>query len=97
MKLISSVIRWLWWLGLCYIPIALWKLERQFMDSIGCPPAGDCYVPGSEILIDFDVLIIGLAFYLWPVCAWFLGGRYVFVSIRSLLQNRLTLHSRGTR
>lgn len=67
------------------------------MDSIGCPPAGDCYVPGSEILINFDVLIIGLAIYLWPVCAWFMGGCYVFGSIRRRLQNRLSYHSSGTR
>ena len=97
MKLIASVIKWLWWLGLCYMPVALWNLERRFMDSIGCPPSGDCYVPGSEILMDFDILVIGLAFYLWPVCAWFLGGRYVFSGVRSFAHNRLTHHSSGTR
>jgi hypothetical protein len=97
MKLIASVIKWLWWLGLCYMPVALWNLERRFMDSIGCPPSGDCYVPGSEILMDFDILVIGLTFYLWPVCAWFLGGRYVFSGVRSFAQSRLTHHSSGTR
>lgn len=96
MKLICSLIRLLWWLGVCYVPVALWKLERQFMDSIGCPAVGDCYVPGSEILLNFDVLIMGLAIYLWPVCAWYLGGRFVFSWARSQLQSRLTHHSSGT-
>ena len=86
MKLIVSVIKWLWWLGLSYIPIALHTLERQFMDSIACPPAGDCYVPGSEILLDFDIFVIGLAVYLWPICIWLLGGRYVLGGILSLVQ-----------
>ena len=97
MKLIGLVIRLLWWLGVCYVPVALWKLRRQFMDSIGCPPAGDCYVPGSEILLNFDVLIMGLVIYLWPVCAWYLGGRCVFGWVRSAVQSRLTPHSRGAR
>lgn len=95
MKLIASLIKWLWWLGVSYIPIAIHNLERQFMASIGCPLSGDCYVPGSEILIDFDILVIGLALYLWPICIWFLGGRYVFGRIRSLVQKRLTHHSSG--
>jgi len=66
------------------------------MDSIGCPPVGDCYVPGSEMLINFDILIIGLALYLWPVSVWFLGERYAFGAVRSFVRKRLTHHSSVT-
>ena len=72
MKALLAIVKWLWWLGVVYIPYALHMLERRFMDSIGCPPRGDCYVPGSEILLDWDILVIGSAGFLWPVCLWFL-------------------------
>jgi len=92
MKHFISLSKWLWWFSVGYIPVALFNLERQFMESIGCPPAGDCYVPGSEILLDFDILVIGLAIPLWPVCFWFLSGRYLFIAFR----RRPIPHSSGT-
>ena len=72
MKVIWQLIKWLWWLGLATVPHFIWSIERQFMDQIGCPPRGDCYVPGSEILLGWDVLIMASAFFIWPVCFWFL-------------------------
>jgi hypothetical protein len=71
MKAIWHLIKWLWWLALAFLPRMLWTLERRFMDQIGCPPRGDCYVPGSEILLDWDILIMGSAILIWPVCFWF--------------------------
>ncbi len=42
------------------------------MDQIGCPPRGDCYVLGSEILLDWDILIMGSAIFIRPICCWFI-------------------------
>ena len=72
MKELFAPIKWFWWLGVAYIPLAIHFLERRYMQSIGCPKFGDCYVPGSEILLDWDILVLGSAAFLWPVCAWFL-------------------------
>ncbi|MDR7132837.1 hypothetical protein J2X06_001247 [Lysobacter niastensis] len=72
MKVFLSIVKWIWWLGLAYLPLKLWSLERSYMDRIGCPPRGDCYAPGSEILLDWDLLIMGAALLVWPVCLWFL-------------------------
>ena len=96
MKLVRAVTKWLWWLGLGYVPFALTKVSKQFANSIGCPPAGDCYVPGSELLVGLDLLILGLYFYLWPVCAWFLGGRVAIGWARKMIGSRLTSQSSET-
>jgi hypothetical protein len=66
MKRVFALIRWLWWALVAGLPIATWKIERVQMDLIGCPPRGDCYVPGSEALHYWDALIIGMAALLWP-------------------------------
>jgi len=73
MKALWAIVKWLWWLGVAYIPYGLHALERRFMHRIGCPPRGDCYVPGSDILLDWDVMVLGSAAFLWPVCFLFLA------------------------
>ncbi|PPD53917.1 MAG: hypothetical protein CTY10_08130 [Methylotenera sp.] len=88
MKCILSLLKFLWWVGVSYIPIAIHNLEQQLKTNIGCPPVGDCYVKGSEILLEFDMLIIIFALYLWPVCVWFVGGRYIFNALYSYFHKR---------
>jgi hypothetical protein len=75
MKLLLRTLKFAWWLAVAYIPIAQAKVYRDFATSIGCPPAGDCYVPGSEHLLGMDLLNFFSAVVLWPVCAWVLVVR----------------------
>jgi hypothetical protein len=82
-----ACVKWCWWLGIAYIPYAMYALERRFMQSIGCPPRGDCYVPGSDILLGFDVLVLGSATMLMPVAIWFLVGAPL-LALRRMLQHR---------
>jgi hypothetical protein len=86
------VVKWFWWLAVSAIPVALWLLQRSFMDAVGCPPAGDCYEPGTEILLEWDLLIGGTALLLWPVSIWHLGAGWVFQRVM-----KRELSSRGDR
>lgn len=70
MKLVSWLARVVWSAAVAYLPIALWKLEKVLASDLGCPPAGDCYVPGSEHFLQFDLLISVAAVLLWPMCIW---------------------------
>ena len=73
-----------WWLVVAYIPLAQAKIYWDFATSIGCPPAGDCYVPGSEHLLGMDILNFFTAVVLWPVCLWVL----VVQPLRALWKDR---------
>ena len=79
MKIIFKIIKLLWWLTIGYIPIALHALQVKYRELIGCPEKGDCYVQGSELLLNFDVTIISIALILWPVCLWFLGINKIII------------------
>jgi len=67
-----SAVASVWWLAVAYFPVALFQFERRYSEAIGCPKAGDCYVPGSEHLLSLDVMFFGSALLLWPACLWFL-------------------------
>lgn len=77
MKRLALLITWLWWLAVALLPVAIWLVERSYLNSIGCPPSGECYVPGSEILLAWDTLILGSVLLLWPVCIWHLGAGHL--------------------
>jgi hypothetical protein len=72
MRRALATIQWLWWAAVAALPIIGLKLQRAYMDAIGCPPRGDCYVPGSRGLHYWDAHIFLMAAILWPICAWFL-------------------------
>lgn len=68
--MLFSSLRTAWWLAVAYIPFAQFSFYHSYHTAIGCPQAGDCYVPGSEHLLDLEVLIAGSALVLWPACLW---------------------------
>lgn len=76
-KWILIAVRSFWWIAVARLPLSIRDLSASYAEDIGCPPRGDCYVPGSEILLSFDILVMGSAVLLWPVCFWFLGGKWV--------------------
>lgn len=63
--------RWLWWLSLATLPIAISSLKQSYRSHIGCPPAGDCYVAGWTLLMEWNILIILAALLMWPVCFYY--------------------------
>ncbi|MBH9551500.1 hypothetical protein [Inhella gelatinilytica] len=68
MRVLLFVVHQIWWLAVAYLPIAQFRLRQTYSRSIGCPEAGDCYVPGSEFLLNLDLLIFCSGFVLWPLC-----------------------------
>lgn len=81
MSYFRSSVASIWWLAVAYLPLAIFRFGRRYGESIGCPKAGDCYVPGSEHLLSLDLMFFGSALLLWPACLWFLLVRpLVFVA-----------------
>jgi hypothetical protein len=72
MKYFLLVSRITWWLAAAYIPIAQLRFYQGYRLAIACPSNGDCYTPGSEHLLGMELLFIGSAVILWPLCIWYL-------------------------
>lgn len=85
-----TVTKALWWLLVAFLPISIHALSVRYSKQIGCPESGDCYVPGADLLLSFDILVVGSASLLWPVCFWFLGGGWLVRSAKQLVQGNTT-------
>lgn len=72
----------IWWLAVAYVPVAIFQFGRRYAEAIGCPKAGDCYVPGSEHLLSLDLMFFGSALLLWPACFWFVVVRPLVYLVR---------------
>ena len=70
MKYLTRFVIVVWWIAVAYIPLAQANVYREFATSIGCTPAGDCYVPGAEHLMGMEILNFFSAVVLWPACFW---------------------------
>ena len=88
MKYLKNIIKYIWWLSIGYIPIAISSLTSRYREYIGCPEKGDCYIEGSMLLIHFDLTTIFTAFILWPVCLWYLGVNKLVIFIWSHITKR---------
>lgn len=93
MNYFRSAVASIWWLAVAYLPVALFQFERRYSEAIGCPQAGDCYVPGSEHLLSLDVMFFGSALLLWPACLWFLIVHPLIFLVR---KSRASTNQHGT-
>ncbi len=67
-KLLAKVPVFGFWILVALIPLEMWRLTGLFETGIGCPvPATDCYVPGAEYLLEFELAYMGAALLLWPL------------------------------
>ncbi|QSI76648.1 hypothetical protein [Niveibacterium microcysteis] len=71
-----------------YFPVAIYRVTKRLYIEIGCPPQGDCYLPGTSAGFEFDLLAYIAAIGIWPAAIWFLGGAKVFRSLVLKLQRR---------
>jgi hypothetical protein len=83
MKTVLFVLGILWCLVAAYLPIATTRINHRLLAEIGCKPVGDCYLPGTSASLELDILAIVMALVIWPVCAWFLGGRFLVRRLRN--------------
>jgi hypothetical protein len=60
----------IYWTAVASVPIAVFLVIRNFKADIGCPLSGDCYEPGSEHLLYFEMLFLYAAVILLPGAAW---------------------------
>ena len=70
MTYLKAAVKVLYWLAVAYMPVAIFQFERRYMEAIGCPAKGDCYVEGSEHLLSLDMLVVYSAAVLLPLAAW---------------------------
>ena len=73
MRVVIKIIQLFWWATMFYLPVAILNTTTRLYAEIGCPPQGDCYLPGSNAGFSLELLAFLVAAIVWPVSIWFLA------------------------
>ena len=77
-------LRTAFWLGVASVPIAIDLVITNFMVE-HCMPGSECLAQVMPLIVNIG-LINWIAYaLLWPLSAWFLGGRWLLAYWRSRL------------
>ena len=71
MKIAMFCLRLFWWLSAAYVPFKVSDFYERYRAAIKCPLSGDCYNPGWELFLSFELLIVFAAVAIWPLFAWY--------------------------
>jgi hypothetical protein len=77
MENFRQLVKAAWWLMFAAMPFVLWHGIDEIFKDIGCPPQGDCYLPGWFAAFNLELYVMGFALLTWPACAWNLGVRWL--------------------
>ena len=72
MKAFLTLLHFLYWLAVAYIPLAIRALEAEIRTILGCPSTGECYVKGWGVLASIQICSVYATLILWPLCLFFL-------------------------
>lgn len=70
-----------WWRMMAVNPVALIRTARLLERALGCPAAGECYLPGTGATGDLFNLALGMGMMVCPLSACFL-----YATIRSFFR-----------
>lgn len=79
MRILKLIVNTAWWLSIAYIPLGILSAIDHLYTEIGCSPTGDCYARGTIAAFELEMWAYLAMVLLWPICTWFLGGRWLAV------------------
>lgn len=77
METLRRVAKAIWWLAIAYVLFGMLRAIDRLYAEIGCSPRGDCYELGTIAGFELEMWVLWTAFLVWPLCIWFLGGRWL--------------------
>ena len=77
-RAVVLLLRVLLWLTVAGIPVAIDHVITAFMVE-RCLPGSDCLKNAMPLIVNVGVVNLCAYALLWPLSAWFLGGRWIVV------------------
>jgi hypothetical protein len=77
-KSVVLTLRTIFWLAVGGLPIAIDHVVTAFMLN-GCMPGSQCLTHAMPLIVDIGLVGWFARALLWPLAAWFLGGRWLFM------------------
>jgi hypothetical protein len=81
-RFVFLVLRVLFWVAIACIPLATDRAVTDFMTS-RCMPGSECLKQAMPLIVSVGLINWGAYALLWPLSAWFLGGRWLLSRFRN--------------
>lgn len=79
-KAAALALRALFFIAVAAIPVAINQVTTDFMIE-GCMPGTQCLTEAMPLIVNIGLVKWAAYLLLWPLSAWFLGGRWVISRI----------------
>ncbi|WP_302176054.1 hypothetical protein [uncultured Hydrogenophaga sp.] len=67
-----ALIGLMFWAAAASQPFLIHRYIGSYRRAIGCEQSGDCYMPGSDHLLDLQALLLFSASTIWPLFTWYM-------------------------
>ena len=81
-KTVVIVLRVVFWIALASLPVVTDSVVTEFMVT-KCAPDSECLTQAMPLIVNIGIITLIERIVLWPVCLWFVGGRWFFYKLRS--------------
>lgn len=87
-KIFVLVLRVIFFTAIAGIPVATDRAITDFMLA-GCMPGSGCINQVMPLVVNIGVVNWAAYALLWPLAAWFLGGKWLVTRLWAIRRNRL--------
>lgn len=82
MKQIFIPLKVAFWVAVAYLPLALDNVITDFMIN-SCEVGSECLDYSMPLIVKIGIVGFAARLLLWPLAAWQLGGRWIWLRFRS--------------
>lgn len=87
MKVLILLLRVIFFAAIAGIPVATDRAITDFMLA-GCMPGSTCLSQVMPLVVNIGIVNWVAYALLWPLAAWFLGGRWLITRLLEIRRNR---------
>lgn len=91
-KSVVLTLRVVFWLAVASLPVAIDHVVTLFIVN-RCMPGSECLTHAMPLIVDIGLIAWFARVLLWPLCVWFLGGRWLFTKYQIRLRDKAKLET----
>ena len=86
MRYVSAALRVAYWVAIVVLPLLLDRAALEAMTDGGCGLGSECLRWSMPLIVQVGLVGLAARILLWPLVAWNLGGRWLWMRWRASRQ-----------